>query len=1012
MHRLLISYLLLIVVVKGFAQSTPLFDPSKIEISPIKQNTDESEFGPYVNGNYFYYTSSQERKVGVINMEASSQHQMLDLYSGKIQSPLNIIQSKPLNSSINTPLNQGGCFFDRTTSKLYYSTDIPCENNPKKFKLAIYSAIFQNDEFLEPIPELVLADTFSAAHPFVYNNKLYFSSNMLGGKGKTDIYSAEKLNEKWANYKNCDFLNSEENEFFPFVINETEIYFSSNRPGGLGKLDLYKYTSTGKSSEIQNAGTPMNSKEDDFSIYVDSLQESGYFSSNREDAQDDIYFYRQTWPTFTNCKDNIPEDYCYNLSEESTLDTKEAKGFYYEWLFGDGTKQKGLSVRHCFPGPGNYLINLNIIDSLTKSVFMSQATFDLKVDSIIQLKINCLDTVPVRKNFLVNTDWTYLPDNKIEGYYFETGKQRIREKEFLHSFSKAGTYQITLGVVTINTKTQKKELLCTTKNIVCVEQNQWAGIEQRKFNDELIKYTYKAFKSDSVLVMSLLSEEDIALYNKKGLNGQKLGKEIKTLLAAKAGKKEIDEALPGPKNRLAYSNATADTLLNLNEQESVTFKVHFGTSKTKKDTSLLHSKGLIGVSENIINNEYHYTYGNENKLNAIEKYYQRSLKAGIKNPVVIGYKNDKIIFDQSKNIHPASFEEAKLNAIRDSVIASSPQTFIENKTTEPVATTSITETPNKQTIIKEDIKEPVAKEINSSDAISEKKNKEVANNKKEPLIDPNENLNISSEKEFNTITNVQKKMEYYLQKYGDISVKDLEFRVQVGAFRKRRSYSFPNLAGLGEIKNEDHPDGITRMTIGGSFNKLSEAFNFTKKVVNAGQEDAFVSVYYKGKRVYIENLEKKGLFLGNEIPAEQVEGNIKTENTSYESLNNNPISHTGEFEARTNIQKKIVMYTEKYGHISADGLEFKVQIAVFKYRKNYDFPRLQNLGEIHVESLSGGVVRITIGEGFKTLGEAFELNKKVVLAGQTDAFVSVFYKGKRIYIENLEHKGIFVVNKN
>ncbi len=1007
MHRLLVSCLLFIVAVKGFAQSNPLFDPSKIEINPIKQNTDESEFGPYVNGNSFYYTSSQERKVGVISMETSSQHQMLDLYSGTIQSPLNITQSKPLNSAINTPLNQGGCFFDKATSKLYYSTDIPCENNPKKFKLAIYSAVLQNDVFLEPVPELVLADTFSAAHPYVYNNKLYFSSNMEGGKGKTDIYFAEKLNETWGNYKNCDFINSEENEFFPFVINENEIYFSSNRPGGLGKLDLYKYTSTGKSTEIQNAGSPMNSTEDDFSIYVDSLQESGYFSSNREDGQDDIYFYRQTWPTFTNCKDNIPEDYCYNLSEESTLDTKEAKGFYYEWLLGDGTKQKGLSVRHCFPGPGKYLINLNIIDSLTKTVFMSQATFDLKVDSIIQLKINCLDTVPVHKNFLVNTDWTYLPDNKIEGYYFETEKKRLREKEFLHSFSKPGVYKITLGAVTINTRTKKKELLCTTKNIVCVEQNQWAAIEQRKFKDELIKYTYKAFKSDSVLVMSLLTDEDIALYNKKGLNGQKLGKEIKSLLAAKAGKKELDQAVPGPKNRLAYSLATADTLLLLKEQESVTFKVHFGTSKTRKDTSLLHEKGLIGVAENIINNEYHYTYGNENKLNAIEKYYQRSLKAGIKNPVVIGYKNDKIIFDQSKNIHPATFEEAQLNAIRDSVIASSPQTFIENKNSEPASINSVSEIPDKQSNNSISGK--------SSPETKEKENTITNNEKqknKEPLIDPNENLNISNEKEFNSLTNVQKKMEYYLQKYGDISIKDLEFRVQVGAFRKRKSYHFPKLAGLGEIKNEEHADGINRMTIGGSFNKLSEAFNFTKKVVNAGQEDAFVSVYYKGKRVYIENLEKKGLFLGKEIPAEQVEGNIKAETTIYETANDKAVSHSGEFEARTNIQKKIVMYTEKYGHISADGLEFKVQIAVFKYRKNYDFPRLQNLGEIHVESLNGGVVRVTIGGSFKTLGEAFELNKKVVIAGQSDAFVSVFYKGKRIYIENLEHKGIFVVNKN
>jgi len=77
-------------------------------------------------------------------------------------------------------------------------------------------------------------------------------------------------------------------EYFPFVVNENEIYFSSNRQGGLGKLDLYKYTNDGASGLIQNAGAPMNSEYDDFAIYIDSLQEKGYFSTNREDNQDDI----------------------------------------------------------------------------------------------------------------------------------------------------------------------------------------------------------------------------------------------------------------------------------------------------------------------------------------------------------------------------------------------------------------------------------------------------------------------------------------------------------------------------------------------------------------------------------------------------------------------------------------------------------------------------------------------------------------------------------------------------
>ena len=57
--------------------------------------------------------------------------------------------------------------------------------------------------------------------------------------------------------------------------------------------------------------------------------------------------------------------------------------------------------------------------------------------------------------------------------------------------------------------------------------------------------------------------------------------------------------------------------------------------------------------------------------------------------------------------------------------------------------------------------------------------------------------------------------------------------------------------------------------------------------------------------------------------------------------------------------------------------------------------------------LEDGITRITIGGVFNTIRKAFEHNKKVVIAGQTDAFVTVLYKGKRIYLEDLEKMGIF-----
>ncbi len=113
------------------------------------------------------------------------------------------------------------------------------------------------------------------------------------------------------------------------------------------------------------------------------------------------------------------------------------------------------------------------------------------------------------------------------------------------------------------------------------------------------------------------------------------------------------------------------------------------------------------------------------------------------------------------------------------------------------------------------------------------------------------------------------------------------------------------------------------------------------------------------------------------------------------------------FVPRNKLQEKIMRYVEKYGDISAEGLDFRVQIAAYKFPKNYTYKHLKGLGKVENLLLEDGITRITIGGVFNTIRKAFEHNKKVVIAGQTDAFVTVLYKGKRIYLEDLEKMGIF-----
>ncbi|MDX2173138.1 MAG: PKD domain-containing protein [Bacteroidota bacterium] len=1011
--RVWISFYFILISISVFSQNKFLFDSSTIEIKPLNINSKEAEFSPFIINKTFYYTSSKERKIGDTHMEKSTEHQMLDLYKGLLVDSITVKEIKPLLKQINSDVNQATCFFDYEASRLYYSGNMPTKNRNKEYKIAIFSSEFKNNEFLTPRLELAMPDTFSAAHPMIFNGKMYFSSNILGGKGKTDIYYATKIDNQWTEIKNCDWINSPENEFFPFAINDNEIYFSSNRIGGYGNLDIYKYSSLDSITTIENLGAPINSKFDDFSAYIDTTQERGYFSSNRRKNQDDIYFFVQTWQRFNNCKDPIVEDYCYNLTEESTLESDSLKGYYYQWSFGDGTKEKGLTVRHCFPEPGMYNINLNIIDSVTRAVFMSQAAFELKVDSIIQLKINCLDTVLQNKKITINTDWTYLPENKIKGYYFEIDNKRLRGKTQEYSFEEKGKHKILLGVNTFNFRKRKKELLCTTKEIVCVDSTTWLAYEKRKIDDIMDKFKYKNIKNDSSL-LSKMDYEDVALnYNKKGLNGNLIADEfkkivneinLKNMLNGNSitnnninNEKEIFTSTDSSKHH--YLSAIVDTLMDIKEGDDITFKVHLGKSKVAIDTTLLNDMGIKGIDVKIINNEYNYTYANKKHKKDIQKDYKKAIEIGIKSAVVLSYKKNSIIEDQSKNIANTDFNEYLLlvkNLLEKNNLAITTNSTSVNKT----------DTTKSNNI-------PVG-----NSAIN------------------NVNNNVTEETLIAT-TDIQKLNNEFLKEFGDVEIKDLEFKVQVGVFKKRKTYDFPKLKGLGKVSNETLDDGSTRMTMGGSYKTLREAIRHNKKIVQAGQGDAFVSVYYKGKRIAIENLRRGGILVKPNVVQDSVSKTKLTINAANinEYTNNDPtedstnplkknnkdksLSDYSEksdsmstenlvFVPRTNIQKKTMFYTEKYGDISADGLEFKVQIAVFKYRSSYSFPKLQKLGKIETETTEEGGTRMLIGGTFKTLNEAFEFNKKVVLAGQLDAFVAIYFEGKRIYIENLERKGIFV----
>ena len=145
---------------------------------------------------------------------------------------------------------------------------------------------------------------FSCGHPALSSNGryLYFTSNMPGGYGESDIYvvALDRDGSVVSQPKNLGpAINTKGREMFPYVVNDV-LYFSSDGHYGLGGLDLFKSKIMSKDeySLPLNMGKPFNSNMDDFSLIMEEEYAKGYFASNRMGGvgDDDIYSFEKVMP--------------------------------------------------------------------------------------------------------------------------------------------------------------------------------------------------------------------------------------------------------------------------------------------------------------------------------------------------------------------------------------------------------------------------------------------------------------------------------------------------------------------------------------------------------------------------------------------------------------------------------------------------------------------------------------------------------------------------------------------
>lgn len=125
-------------------------------------------------------------------------------------------------------------------------------------------------------------------------NTIFFASDIEGGYGKLDLYRVDKQGETWSKPVNLGpEINTAENECFPFIHSSgNTLYFSSDGLPGLGGLDVFEAMITDSGTfKVKNLGYPVNEMKDDFAFVINDDLTSGYFTSDRPGGKgrDDIY---------------------------------------------------------------------------------------------------------------------------------------------------------------------------------------------------------------------------------------------------------------------------------------------------------------------------------------------------------------------------------------------------------------------------------------------------------------------------------------------------------------------------------------------------------------------------------------------------------------------------------------------------------------------------------------------------------------------------------------------------
>lgn len=255
---------------------------------------------------------------------------------------------------LNTPDNEGAHSMTADGKTLWFTA---CNRRSGQGMCDIYYASLEAGQWSSPVNAgSVINSRYSEKHPAISadGRRLYFTSNRPGGLGSYDIWMTEKTSAGWSAPVNLgDSVNTSGVEQSPFIHpDQQSLYFSSTGWPGMGQGDLYlaRLLHDTSWSQANNLGYPINTCNDEIGLSVNAAGDRAYFASDRDEGIDtDIFVFEMP-----SASRPVPVSYM----KGRVYDSRNMKGLQALMQLIDLETEEAVMELESHTGEGDYLISL------------------------------------------------------------------------------------------------------------------------------------------------------------------------------------------------------------------------------------------------------------------------------------------------------------------------------------------------------------------------------------------------------------------------------------------------------------------------------------------------------------------------------------------------------------------------------------------------------------------------------------------------------------------------------